>query len=361
VRGKQLVAVLAVIVFLVPWAPTVGSAGLTERSQAIGQEKALQQQEQSAALTLLSLDEQLGAREAEASRIQAALPAAGQAVTTASVQLATARGQLTLDQKKLGQWLNFLYRYGNVSLVAEVLEAKSLNDFVSRLVFVSMLVENQAGLWQKARVQETVCARAVADLQKKKAALQQEEAGLNTAIGALQKEQQARDAFMVSLGQQSATLAQQVAAEEAGWVATLRPLTKVLGDLGNLPWDGMTPDSVSFGFDGVTAEFSDATLTGVLDSDGANLQLAATGSGVVISGAENGVPFALQASLTVMGPREVRLVPQELDLAGLPVQAATLAAVAGNNLVLSLPAEDPQWKLSAISTGAGHIDFLFGH
>ena len=355
---RQLVAVF--LVLLVLGMPTAGSADLASRSQAIGQEQALRRQERDAALTLLSLDEQLAAGRAKAARIQAGLPAAGQAVSAAVTRLNTARTRLALDQKRLGEWLNFLYRYGDVSLVAQVLEAKSWSDLESRLVFVTDLMENQADLWQRAKVREADLTRAVAGLRNKQDAMQREEADLAATVAALGKERETRQAYLASLERQSAVLAREVAGEDALWVADLQPLTSVLSDLGNLPWDGMTPDNVSFGFDQVTLEFSDSTLTGVLDSGGATLQLAATSSGVVISGSANGVPFKLKASLAVAGPRTVQLVPKELDLAGLPVQPNTMTAVTGDNPVFNLPAEDPQWKLSSINTGPGYVDFLFG-
>lgn len=357
---RRFVALLAMLALLLAVVPTTGAADLAERRQAIGQEEALRGREREAALTLLSLDEELKASQALVARLRAGLPGAVAAVNKASARYRTARATLARDQKMLGLWLNFLYRYGSVSLVAEVLEAKSWSDFVTRLVFVTGLMENQAALWQKARGEEAVCARSVADLQDKEAALRREEAVLAGTIAGLEKKQEARKAFLASLEQQSAILAREVAAEEAGWVAALQPLSEVLANLGGLPWDQMAPDNISFGFSGVTLQFDDTALSGVLDSGGAGLQLASSPSGVTISGSADGVSYALQASLSVAGPRTVRLVPRELDLAGLPVQEATLLAVTGGATSFNLPDEYPQWKLSSISTGAGYVDFVFG-
>lgn len=361
-RGKKLLAVLAVLVLLVAALPLAGVTGFPGRARAGTQVVPLKSQEQEAAETLLSLGEQVNALETAQSRIEAELPAEDAAVTRAHAQLTASTALLAVDQQRLGLWLNFLYRYGEVSLVTEVLEAKSWSDFESRLVLVTELMENQALLWQQARSQEAVCVRELATVHQFQIALQQKEDDLSTAIDALEKKRQAKENFLSSLERQSASLAQQVVTEETGWVNTLQPLSTVLGNLSNLPWDSLTPDNVSFGVDGVTARFDDATLTRVLDYDqsAANLQLTANDSGVVISGSENGVSFDLSAALVVSGPRQVRLVPKQLDLAGLPVQEDTLAAVTGGDLVFNLPEQDPQWKLSSISTGAGYVDFVFG-
>jgi len=357
---RRLVAVLTLVAMLVSGMPATGAADLAARSQDLARENALQQQEKSAALTLLSLDEELAADQAQADRIRAALPEAARAVAAATDAMLAARRGMLADREKLGRWLNFFYRYGAVSFLDVVLRARSFDDFVNRLVLVSTLLENQAALWHAASREAAVYARSVAQVQAKRKALAGQEAVLAAAIAALGERQRDKAGFLASLQAQSAALARQVLAEESVWVVALQPLTRVLHDLSALPWDGVTPDSVDFGFSGVTLGFDDATLTRLLDSDQVDFQFTATPDGVVISGEQDGVSFALHSGLAVAGPRTVRLVPRELDLAGAPVQEATLQAVTGGNLTFDLPAADPQWKLSAIRTASHHTDFVFG-
>jgi len=357
---RRLLALLTLIAVVVTAAPATGAADLAARNRALAQESALQRQERSAALTLLSLDEELSADQAEAARVKAAIPVVTRAVGAARESMIAARARMAQDRQRLGQWLNFFYRYGTVSLLDVVLQARSFDDFVNRLVLVTTILENQAVLWHTAGREAAWYARTLADLQAKEKALAGQEAALAAAVAAIGKQEAEKAAFVASLQAQSAVLAREVLAQESAWVASLKPLTSVLQGLSGLPWDSLSPDSVQFGFSGVTLGFDDATLTRLLDSGGANLQYAATPGGVIISGEQNGVPFALHCGLAVAGPRAVRLVPTELDLAGLPVQEATLQAVTGGNLTFELPDEDPGWKLSAIRTDYHHTDFVFG-
>lgn len=222
---RRAIGVLVLAAFIFSTAPVVHGATVTESQKQLenvngsidSNKDKLDEIKESSKET----QEQLKALDSEASALAGKLAATNDQLTAVNAELGAVQSELSQSEKKLEEQNEMfesrvvaLYTTGNVSYMEVLFGASSFSDMVSRLEWVTAIMEYDKNLISemKAEKQKIETKRAELESKKKSAEVLKAEAG--TKYGELEQKAAEKQKLMSSLEKDKSYYEMLIAAEE---------------------------------------------------------------------------------------------------------------------------------------------------
>ncbi|MGI6604675.1 MAG: coiled-coil domain-containing protein [bacterium] len=337
--SKAILSILIVVLFLFPLVLQAAPVDQPSLPTAAEQE---QLQEQLMA-EILSLDTHLAALKREEARARQRLEELQQELNLNQQEKENLIRAVQAAQANVTLWLRFLAEDGALTYLDVLLGAVDLTDFLQRLDLVAVLIESNINrLEQRKELLATVSA------QEQMLTVQQNEIStiykaIAESVAAAEKLRQSRAR---ALAEAERTLADfdSVAALSQAWEAILPDLDHLIGQLPNLPWESLQPDSLEVNYFLRTAflTYNQPSLaallnTGLPANQQSEIQFSAGKLVLNRPSVDGRPPYSITLSLT---PQERTLIfePISVTVADTTISAATLAPLmADYDLSLELP------------------------
>ena len=180
-----------------------------------GQVSTLESRTHRALLDLYAIDSQLHAAQTHLSALQAQAARLRDEQALLAQQLSATRQTLTTSQEQLGQNLRTLYKQGDVSALAVMLGADSLDDALSELDALNSVADESQRIVEVAREAQSRLARLRDSLQERQAAIDAGVAEAQRTATALASAHAARIGFVSRLRTEQKLARSQIAALQA--------------------------------------------------------------------------------------------------------------------------------------------------
>jgi cystine transport system substrate-binding protein len=165
-----------------------------------------------ALLDLYALDSRLHATQARASGLQAQAARLRDEQLLLAQQLSAAERSLTVSQQQLGQNLSTLYKQGDVSALAVMLGADSLDDALSKLDALNSVADETQHIVEATREAQGRLARLRHSLQVRRTAIEAAAAEAQRTVAALSSAYAERVGFISRLRTEQKLKRSQIAA-----------------------------------------------------------------------------------------------------------------------------------------------------
>lgn len=318
-----------------------GAVSPEDRLEALARQAELERREGELAAELLDWDVKIETARQEQEQLLLEIPLAERSLAGAETSLGESRARLDEGMEDLGRWVNYLYRYGQVSYLEVILEAKSFSEFVERAGLVVTVISAQAGLLDEVRDRAARLEAQLENLRQARALLDQKNASLACRLREMDDYRAGREVFLNELKEQSAGLAESIVKKETLLYRSLDSLQYLLKHLDSLPWHSLTPDTFSLAGKNMRLEFKDREVNRVFfrqgDPELAGLSVhCAPGlfsiSGTAAAGA-GGADFKIEGNFEPRGKGRVSFQPGRMYLSGVPVSSEVLGFIAGESLL----------------------------
>jgi peptidoglycan hydrolase CwlO-like protein len=361
------VHVLLVTVFFLLLAFTAASgeeqgAGLLkEREAAYGQKSALEEREKQLLADLLDLDVKIESARINQSLLQGEIAEAGHLLEESRAALFLCRERRDENLVSLGQWVNFLYRYGAISYLEVLLQASDFYDFINRLERLKIIVSYQARLFLEAKSLLLQVQEMEQQFNHARIELNTKSQALSSAINEMERLRAGRQVVLEDARKESGTLSESIATAEIEWVRSLKILRYMVEHLDALPWSSLAPENVSLTLSGARLEFSDEQINKTFFAGGAGfaagLSIESAPGLFTIKGRTSGAEeYSISGEFITSPDGSVRFQPRQLRLAGIPVSEPVLAFVTSARALSFDPSKLLSgFKLAGLKTARGKL------
>ncbi|MDI9448110.1 MAG: hypothetical protein QM303_05765 [Bacillota bacterium] len=318
-----------------------GAVSPEDRLEALARQAELERRKGELAAELLDWDVKIEAARQDQEQLLLEIQQAERSLAGAETSLGESRARLDEGMEDLGRWVNHLYRYGQISYLEVVLEAKSFSEFVERAGLVVTVISAQAELLDEVRDRAARLEAQLEALRQTRALLDQKNAALAGRIREMDDYRAGREVFLNELKEQSAGLAESIVERETLLFRSLDSLQYLLKHLDSLPWHNLTPDTFSLAGNKMRLEFKDQEVNRVFFGQGdpalAGLSVhCAPGlfsiSGTAAAGAGS-ADFKIEGNFEPRGRGRVSFQPGRMYLSGVPVSSEVLGFIAGEELL----------------------------
>lgn len=318
-----------------------GAPNPEDRLEALARQAELERREGELAAELLDWDVKIESARQEQEQLLLEIQQAELSLAGAEAGLGESRARLEEGLEDLGWWVNYLYRYGQVSFLEVILEAKNFSEFVERAGMVFAVISAQAELLEEVRERSARLEEQLEALRQARALLDQKNAALAGRIRDMDHYRAGREVFLNELKEQSASLAEEIIKKETLLFRSLDSLHYLLQHLDSLPWQSLTPDTFSLAGRRMRLEFKDQEVNRVFFGQGdpalAGLSVHCTPglfsiSGTAAAGA-GGAEFKIEGNFETRGKGRVSFQPGRMYLSGVPVSSEVLGFIAGEEML----------------------------
>ncbi len=342
--------------------PVAGPAALEERNEAVNRLAGLNEQERALVAELLDWEVRIEAARQEHERLTGEIPVVRQTLADSEAGLQVTREQLRAGRDRLGQWVNFLYRYGPVAYLEVILSAVDFNDFVARAESVKTIIISQVRLLEEVRDLQRRQEEQAETLRQAQAGLTAKTTALSQKLVEMDRDRAGREAFLADLRQQSTGLADEVLQSETVLYQSITSLRYLLSHLDSLPWNSLSPEKFSLSGKGLRIEFADQEINKVFfgqdDPNLASLSVRSSSGLFALSGRAEaaGTDFRMEGAFVLDGDGKVRFQPARVLLAGLPVTSEVLKYIASEqSLSVDLGERTRGYRLTDIRSEEGKL------
>lgn len=278
------------------WADQLGDAVQQQQSlsnqtnQARNKLKDLTYVEDEIKAELVDLENRLAAAQTQLNQRHAAFVQAQEQVAAAQNELELKQKELEDRQEAMGKRAKAIYESGQMSYFEMLFQATSLGDFITRMEYFSMLLENDRKLLQDIQIQKEQINQKMIELQKKRDQAVQLEAQAAAAKKELdQVKTQQQIALEKNLKEQHLAIEyiERLEAEANTWNEKIRQLQAarvggVSGSISAWPLEGNYRISSPYGWRTHPVTQKQSLHTGVDIPASSGTSIAAAGDGVVI-------------------------------------------------------------------------------
>jgi hypothetical protein len=269
-------------------------------------------------------------------------------------------------QAQLGRRLRVWREQGQVALVGALVSARSLENFLTRLEWVRMILDRDSRLIREVRglqdavaVQERTLQAAEAELAGARAALAADERKLGAAIAE-------REALLVSLRDRRTEVEAQLQDIERVWAEKARPVLESLGaTLLTVDPADFQPDSIAVSLfpPGATATITEEGLARFFSRTPAlrDLTFHIGTEFATMQGQFEGAPVKIAGKFQVVGKSVLRFEPRVVRIRDFDVPAQALQELPGQGQVeIDVGVMINPWALKDVTMREGELQIRAG-
>lgn len=313
-------------------------------------------EEQAALTELFTLNRELEAARAALQEMDQRGELLAQDLEDIRLELDEIEVQEAAEQKQVGRRFRYLQRHGGISILAVLLNAESLRDFMDRVEAVSFMMDQDAALLAEYRRVTTAAAEQEALL----ASRQQEWSELRSAQAQREETLAAavaeKEAILVGLKDRRADVEAALAKVEADWSVAAMPVLEALGSaLLTLDTDSLEPDELQVTLlpPGAVVHISTDRLNQFLQNNAElrGMAFAVDSEAVSLAGEFGGVPVKVQGKAVILEANVLQFRPTLMQVRNFTVPQAVMdEMVAEGWLDIDLSGMADSWSIKKVWT-----------
>jgi len=280
-------------------------------------------------------------------------------------ELLQIRADLAVSSRELGQWLEFNYRYGYVSILDVLVSSSGFNDFINRSFLLSSIMDQQARVFQHHRALKNRAEEKLAQISAINKSIAADKLKQEKKLTELQKTETELAELLSDLKNQSAALEAKLNVLSQQWAEVTGLTSGIIRRLSTLPADQFPPDGIRFSFGGMRLEYSDATINQAIKKVGpdpaAGVNVGIKPELVTISGhtGSQGVAFVIKGNFAISpDKKKIVFVPGSITVNNDTQSGYMMEAILDNSdLTWDITRYYPNLSITGFSSGNGKITF----